>query len=91
MAQTSDWQSAAKPHVELGTDIIVGFPGETEDQFMDTVELFKKVKFNVAFISIYSERKGTNAEKMYSDDVPLSEKKRRHAYLTKVWKDTLSP
>lgn len=79
----------AKPAVELGTDIIVGFPGETEDQFMATVELFKKVKFNVAYISIYSVRKGTNAEKFLTDNIPLSEKKRRHAYLTKVWKETL--
>lgn len=79
----------AKPAVELGTDIIVGFPGETEAQFMDTVELFKKVKFHVAFISIYSVRKGTNADKFYPDDVPLEEKKRRHAYLTKIWKNSL--
>jgi tRNA-2-methylthio-N6-dimethylallyladenosine synthase len=77
-----------KPQVELGTDIIVGFPGETEEQFMDTVKLFKKVPFNVAYISIYSPRKGTPAERFYSDDVPLKEKKRRHAYLTKVWNET---
>jgi tRNA-2-methylthio-N6-dimethylallyladenosine synthase len=75
-----------KPNVELGTDIIVGFPGETRDQFMDTVTLFEKVKFRVAFISIYSPRKGTPAEKFYPDDVPLSEKKWRHVHLTKVWK-----
>lgn len=75
-----------KPDIVLGTDIIVGFPGETYDQFMDTVELFKKVKFKVAFISIYSVRKGTPADKFYEDDVPLKEKKRRHAELSKVWK-----
>ncbi len=75
-----------KPEVELGTDIIVGFPGETEEQFEDTVELFKKIKFNVAFISIYSPRKGTPSEKFYKDDVPFAEKKRRHAKLTKVWR-----
>jgi len=78
-----------KPNLELGTDIIVGFPGETEDQFMDTVRLFLQVKFNVAFISIYSPRKGTFAEKMYPDDIPLYEKKRRHDYLSKVWKESL--
>jgi tRNA-2-methylthio-N6-dimethylallyladenosine synthase len=78
----------AKPNLELGTDIIVGFPSETEEQFMDTVELFKKIKFNVAFISIYSPRKGTPAEKFFKDDVPLKEKKRRHAVLTEVWKET---
>lgn len=78
-----------KPDVELGTDIIVGFPGETEEQFEDTVNLFKKVKFNVAFISMYSPRKGTAAEKFFKDDVPAKEKKRRHAVLTKVWRETL--
>ena len=79
----------SKPNLELGTDIIVGFPGETEDQFLDTVELFKKVKFKVAFISIYSPRKGTPSAKFYQDDVPLEIKKERHARLTKVWKESL--
>lgn len=79
----------AVPDIELGTDIIVGFPGETGEQFMDTVDLFKKVKFKVAFISIYSPRKGTPAEKFYKDDVSLKEKKWRHAYLTKVWREGL--
>lgn len=80
---------SAKPSFELGTDIIVGFPGETREQFMDTVELFKKVKFNVAYISIYSPRKGTPAEKFFKDDVSREEKKWRHSYLTKVWRATL--
>lgn len=80
---------SVKPSLELGTDIIVGFPGETESQFLDTVNLFQKVKFNVAFISIYSPRKGTVADKIYPDDIPLKEKKRRHGYLTEVWKKTL--
>ncbi|MFA6981597.1 MAG: MiaB/RimO family radical SAM methylthiotransferase [Patescibacteria group bacterium] len=84
-----DLLKQAKSRLELGTDIIVGFPGETEDQFMDTVRLFQKVKFNVAFISMYSERLGTFAQKNYEDDVTLAEKKRRHAYLTKVWKESL--
>lgn len=78
----------AKPQVEFGTDIIVGFPGETREQFMDTVKLFQTVKFNVAFISIYSQRKGTPAEKFYKDDISPDEKKWRHAYLTKVWNDS---
>ncbi|OGC48295.1 hypothetical protein A2W32_03720 [candidate division WWE3 bacterium RBG_16_37_10] len=77
----------AKPDVELGTDIIVGFPGETRKQFLDTVELFEKVNFNVAYISKYSPRKGTPAERFFKDDVSANEKKWRHAYLTKVWKN----
>ena len=78
-----------KPALELGTDIIVGFPGETRKQFMDTVKLFNEVKFNVAFISIYSPRKGTPADKFLKDNVTFKEKKWRHAYLTKVWKESL--
>jgi len=74
-----------KPDLELGTDIIVGFPGETEEEFLDTVKLFEKVKFHVAFISIYSPRKGTPSETHMKDDVPLTEKKLRHARLMKVW------
>jgi tRNA-2-methylthio-N6-dimethylallyladenosine synthase len=78
-----------KPNLELGTDIIVGFPGETRDQFLDTVNLFKKVQFKVAYISIYSPRKGTPSAKFYPDDIPLKEKKERHAELMKVWKESL--
>lgn len=79
----------SRPDMAFGTDIIVGFPGETEEQFMDTVQLFKDIKFNAAFISIYSPRKGTPAEKFFEDDIPLKEKKRRHAYLMNVWKESL--
>lgn len=76
----------AKPDAELGTDIIVGFPGETREQFMDTVKLFEVIPFNVAFISMYSQRKGTLAQKDFVDDVTLEEKRWRSAYLTDVWK-----
>jgi tRNA-2-methylthio-N6-dimethylallyladenosine synthase len=77
-----------RPDMDFGTDIIVGFPGETEKQFMDTVKVFKKNKFNVAYISIYSSREGTKAQKEFKDNISLKEKKRRHAYLTEVWKDS---
>lgn len=80
----------AKPGIELGTDIIVGFPGETREQFMDTVKLFEKITFNVVFISMYSTRKGTAAQKTFSDDVPLAEKKWRSAHLHEVWQKSLS-
>ena len=83
------FRSTSVPDITFGTDVIVGFPSETENQFMDTVNLFKWMKFNVAFISIYSPRVGTNAQKLLKDDVPLKEKKRRHKYLMEVWKKTL--
>ena len=79
----------AKPGVEIGTDLIVGFPGETDAQFRDTVELVKRIKFNVAFIAMYSPRKGTFADKELKDDVTRDEKKSRHDILTKAWKESL--
>lgn len=76
-----------RPSIEIGTDIIVGFPNETREQFMDTVLLFKKVQFAVAFISMYSPRKGTNSFKNFTDNVDIAEKKYRHSYLNQIWKD----
>jgi len=75
-----------RPNIEIGTDIIVGFPGETREKFMDTVNLVKKMRFSVIFISMYSPRKGTFAQKNFKDDVSLKEKKWRHMFLSKVWK-----
>ena len=75
-----------KKDIEIGTDLIVGFPGETREQFLDTVELVKKINFSVAFIAMYSPRKGTVSEKTFDDDVPSAEKKYRHDFLTKAWK-----
>lgn len=75
------------PEMQFGTDIIVGFPGETEEDFEKTVELFKKVKFKVAFISIYSARKGTPAANHMIDDIPLKIKKERHKRLTEVYNE----
>ncbi len=57
------------PNVSLGTDIIVGFPTETEEDFMQTYERFKEVRYSVAFIFAYSARKGTPAFR-WSDDIP---------------------
>jgi tRNA-2-methylthio-N6-dimethylallyladenosine synthase len=77
-----------RPDIEIGTDIIVGFPGETREQFMDTVKLVKDVKFSVAFIAMYSPRKGTYAQINLKDNVSMKEKKWRHMYLSKVWKNS---
>lgn len=52
-----------RPDIGISTDIIVGFPGETEKQFEETLELVKKVQYDSAFTFIYSVRKGTPAEK----------------------------
>ena len=66
----------AVPDIKIGTDIIVGFPGETPEQFENTVKLCKKANFSVAYIAKYSPRPGTAAYHL-KDDVPPAEKKRR--------------
>jgi len=71
------------PDINLSTDVIVGFPGETEKQFENTVKLFKEIKFNLAYISKYSPRPGTAAFQM-KDNVPLEEKKRREKILRDI-------
>ena len=64
------------PNVAVTTDIIVGFPGETEEDFNETLEVVEKCKYDGAFTFIFSPRVGTPAEKM-SDDVTLEEKEQR--------------
>jgi tRNA-2-methylthio-N6-dimethylallyladenosine synthase len=56
------------PNVSLGTDIIVGFPTETEEEFQMTYDLFKEIRYSVAFIFAYSARKGTPAFR-WKDDI----------------------
>lgn len=67
---------AAIPDVMLTTDIIVGFPGETDEQFEDTLSLVKEVGYDAAFTFMYSPRKGTPAAAM-ANDVPEQVKKER--------------
>ncbi|HUS59995.1 MAG TPA: MiaB/RimO family radical SAM methylthiotransferase [Nevskiaceae bacterium] len=64
------------PNIKIGTDLIVGFPGETKKQFENTVKLCQKVGFVKAYIARYSPRPGTAAFKL-KDNVPPEEKKRR--------------
>ncbi len=70
----------AMPNINLSTDAIVGFPGETKKQFENTLKLFKEIGFDIAYISKYSPRQGTTAFKM-EDNIPLKEKKRREKSL----------
>lgn len=72
------------PDVIVGTDIIVGFPGETEIDFQKTVELAKQMNWKVAFVAQYSPRPGTAAWKIYKDDVSPQEKKRRWEILDEL-------
>ncbi len=64
-------------NVRFSTDIIVGFPGENEKAFNNTVKVCKAVGFEIAYINKYSPRKGTVSAKLYLDNVPMTEKKKR--------------
>ena len=59
----------AMPDISLTTDIIVGFPGETEEDFLETMDVVEKVRYDSAFTFIYSKRTGTPAAVM-EDQVP---------------------
>lgn len=80
---------AAVPGVTFGTDIIVGFPGETEDQFANTVKLCRQVGFVVAYVSEYSPRPQTSAAKNLPDDIPHAEKNRRFHLLDNLVNTTI--
>ncbi len=64
-------------NVKFTTDIIVGFCGETDDEFANTVNLVKKVGFVKAYLAMYSPRFGTSASKTLKDDIPYKIKKKR--------------
>lgn len=67
---------AAIPDVALTTDIIVGYPNETDEQFEETISLYREVGFELAYTFIYSPREGTPAAEM-QDNVPMEVKKER--------------
>jgi len=69
------------PNVAIATDIIVGFPGETEMQFQDTYALLEELRLDVAHLARYSSRPGTVATRRMQDDVPDAEKWRRFRLL----------
>jgi tRNA-2-methylthio-N6-dimethylallyladenosine synthase len=72
----------AIPDISLSTDIIVGFPGETEEEFLETVEVCREVQFDGAYTFIFSPRSGTAAAEM--DDLPYEVKQRRLEHLIDV-------
>jgi tRNA-2-methylthio-N6-dimethylallyladenosine synthase len=75
---------AADPEIVVGTDIIVGFPSETEKEFEETVDLAKQMNWKVGFVAIYSPRPGTASWRICPDDIPHVEKKRRWEVLDKI-------
>lgn len=75
------------PDIFLSTDVIVGFPTETDAEFEDTVKVIQDVEFDAAFIFKYSERKNTIASKKYPDDISDENKKRRIIRLQDIQKN----
>ncbi|MEW5982447.1 MAG: tRNA (N6-isopentenyl adenosine(37)-C2)-methylthiotransferase MiaB [Acidobacteriota bacterium] len=75
------------PDIQLSTDMIVGFPGETEDDFADTLSLVGHVRFHAMFSFKYSERPNTLAAKRLTDSVPETEKSRRIVELQERQRD----
>jgi tRNA-2-methylthio-N6-dimethylallyladenosine synthase len=71
------------PDITLTTDIIVGFPGETEEDFLDTLDIVERVKFDNAYTFLYSKRTGTPAAKM-ENQVPGDVKKERFQRLLEL-------
>lgn len=70
--------------ITLTTDVIVGFPGETELQFLQTMDILERVRFDKVHSAVYSERPGTLASRTMPDTVDVAEKRRRHRHLDEV-------
>jgi len=79
IARTRD----AMPEATIATDIIVGFPGETEAQFLHTYELLHATRCDKVHLAMYSPRPGTLSAR-WDDDIPIEEKRRRHQALEKL-------
>jgi len=73
------------PQAKISTDIIVGFPDETEKQFQNTVNLVKEMNFIQVYVSAYSPRVGTTATK-FKDNIPSNEKKKRKRIIFEMFK-----
>ena len=73
----------AMPEAAITTDIIVGFPGETHEQFLCTAELFRQAKYDLAYLAEFSPRSGTPAARMI-DDVSAGEKSQRKKALDEI-------
>lgn len=72
------------PNVAMSADVIVGFCGESESDFEDTIDLIEEIKFDKLHTAIYSERPGTIAQRKMKDDVKMSDKQRRYKTLNDI-------
>jgi tRNA-2-methylthio-N6-dimethylallyladenosine synthase len=74
------------PGVTLSTDIIVGFPGETDEQFQDTWDLLHDLEFEKVHVAMYSPRPGTLSNR-WEDDIPHAVKHERHQAVERLMED----
>ncbi|MGB7095178.1 MAG: radical SAM protein, partial [Anaerolineales bacterium] len=74
---------AACPEIAITTDLIAGFPGETDQEFLDTVDFIQQISFSGGHVFTYSARPGTSAEKM-PDHIDFPIRKERNAKLREV-------
>jgi tRNA-2-methylthio-N6-dimethylallyladenosine synthase len=81
---------AIVPNAAIHTDIIVGFCGESAEQFDRTAELLRELKLDKAHLARYSPRPGTLSERRMADDVPEAEKVRRHKLLEQIQEEVCS-
>lgn len=72
------------PNLSLSTDIIAGFCGETEEEHQETLSLIQKVRYDQAYMFVYSERPATFAARKYEDDIPEDIKQRRLSEIVKL-------
>lgn len=72
------------PDIAMSTDIIVGFPGESEEDYQQTVEMLREIRFDFAFLFKYSERDGTYAARHMDDEMEEKEKNRRLSRLIEM-------
>jgi tRNA-2-methylthio-N6-dimethylallyladenosine synthase len=78
---------ARMPDISISTDIITGFCGETEEEFMGSLNLIKDCKIDLVYVSKYSERPNTLAARTLKDDVPFEVKKERFERITEAMKE----
>lgn len=78
------------PLFSISTDIIVGFPGETEEEFQSTVRAMQECQFDFAYIARYSPRSGTRATDTMEDDISAEEKARRWSILNDILRETVA-
>ena len=76
------------PDAAIATDVIVGCPGETDDEFQETLSLLRKIRFDTIHVAAYSPRPGTFADRKMIDDVPNKIKKQRLHLVEEIHQDS---